>query len=596
MNLFHKGNIGAMKIKAILNFKDISLKTKLIVFFVVISLIPTIIIGFVSYKVSESIIKDREIENNMRDLKDAEVLVPEYLNSVLSLGLKLAENKAVISFALENKSIVVEQGPYNSELASIFDEYSNNDQISSIYVFDNHGNMVTNDKSRSVSFKSIISNSWYPETISKNKYIWGEPKKPNGINTIPLYVNLRNPADGSNIGLLLINVKESYVYNLYNDFGDVNGETIILNENNNIVSCRNKYQLRMGLHDVFRIDANFSEGSGYYEQKVVNEMFLVTYYKDAAFNWTYLSIERVKVIVEDIEGIKQITILLCTVCLIITSAFSFFLSARLTKPLKKLVNVMEEVRGGNMSIRANFNSKDEIGHIGNAFDSMAGQLQEHISHIYDDQQEIRKSEIKVLQEQINPHFLYNTLTSIIWLANSDKKNEVIQMVSSLSKFFRISLSNGRELITLEEEIEQVNSYLIIQNIRYKNQFDYRFDIIGDIMRINVLKLILQPLVENTLYHGLSGLERKISIIIRAFEEAGLLVLEVMDNGAGIESTRLEHLNMALSGKETDFEFGVGTKNVNGRLKLYYGIEYGLSYRMENGWTIARIILPHSGQL
>jgi two-component system sensor histidine kinase YesM len=200
-----------------------------------------------------------------------------------------------------------------------------------------------------------------------------------------------------------------------------------------------------------------------------------------------------------------------------------------------------------------------------------------------------------LQAQINPHFLYNTLDTIIWMAESKKTDDVVSLVTALSSFFRISLSKGMDWITIGEEIERIRSYLTIQKMRYRDILDFKIDVDEEVTENTILKLILQPLVENALYHGIKNKRQggTISIRVRQMNEDEIL-LEVEDDGIGFTPEKLAQLQAELADDSGEFklESGYGIGNVNKRIRLYYGSPYGVSIQSEyNSGTCVNLVIP-----
>lgn len=224
-------------------------------------------------------------------------------------------------------------------------------------------------------------------------------------------------------------------------------------------------------------------------------------------------------------------------------------------------------------------------------------LKEEKENVKRVQAQKRKAELKALQAQINPHFLYNTLNAITWQAADQGASEISVLSNSLGKFFRVSLSKGKEIITLREEIEHVRSYLNIQSIRYKSKLKYEMDIQAEVLDVPIIKLVLQPLVENAIYHGikLKTTTGFIKIYAHHFvQESGKKVLNlcIEDDGEGISQEKLEILNESLHLGVTNPNEGYGIYNINERIKLYYGEEYGLTLDSEKGcWTKATIMIP-----
>ena len=219
---------------------------------------------------------------------------------------------------------------------------------------------------------------------------------------------------------------------------------------------------------------------------------------------------------------------------------------------------------------------------------MAGKLQDLIDENKREQENLKRSELRTLQAQIAPHFLYNTLDAIVWLAEADRNDEVIHITRALSDFFRISLSQGRDWIPLAEEVRHLQGYLTIQKIRYRDILDYEIDIPQSLYGYEILKLLLQPLVENAIYHGIKHRRGRGLVRVLAREENGALCASVADNGAGMSPERLEEVRCCLNSKSEPAkdQAGYGLYNVNKRIQLYYNQPEGIRIESgENGTTV-----------
>lgn len=204
----------------------------------------------------------------------------------------------------------------------------------------------------------------------------------------------------------------------------------------------------------------------------------------------------------------------------------------------------------------------------------------------------RKSEFDTLQSQINPHFLYNTLDIIVWMIENEKQSEAVKAVTALARFFRISLSKGKSIIPVRDELEHVRNYLMIQHMRYKNKFSYSIEAEEEVLGLASLKLILQPMVENAIYHGMEFMDGDGEIKIRAWKEEENLYLSVEDNGLGMTEEQVERLFTDTGHVPSRRGSGIGVKNVNERIHLYFGKNYGLSIESEpDEGTTVRIHLP-----
>ena len=257
------------------------------------------------------------------------------------------------------------------------------------------------------------------------------------------------------------------------------------------------------------------------------------------------------------------------------------LSRSIYTPIKKLHDVTKTITQNDLQALVTSDNVDEITELGLSFNIMIGKIRGLLDDKVREQENLRKAEMRVLQSQINPHFLYNTLDTIIWMAEAKKTDQIVEVVSALSSFFRISLSKGKDWITIGEEIERIKSYLTIQKMRYQDILDFKIEMDEGVSNHTVLKLILQPLVENAIYHGIKNKREGGTVIVRAkFGNEKEVVLEVEDNGIGFSLDKLAQLQAELADNSGDIkqESGFGIGNVNQRIKLYYGKQYGLSVK------------------
>ena len=276
---------------------------------------------------------------------------------------------------------------------------------------------------------------------------------------------------------------------------------------------------------------------------------------------------------------------------------AWIISASIYIPIKKLHDVTTTITGEDLQALMTTHNVDEITELGISFNIMIGRIRELLNAKIREQENLKKAELKVLQAQINPHFLYNTLDTIVWLAESSKTVQVIEIVKALSSFFRIALSKGKDWIPLRQEIEHVSSYLTIQRMRYRDILDFRIEVDEALLDCTILKLTLQPLVENALYHGIKTKRNGGTIVIQAKQVGEDEVsLVVQDDGVGFTPYKLaqieELLAQDLGEVSVDEEGGFGLANVNKRIQLYYGRSYGLSIQSHYlGGTQVSITIP-----
>jgi two-component system sensor histidine kinase YesM len=293
-------------------------------------------------------------------------------------------------------------------------------------------------------------------------------------------------------------------------------------------------------------------------------------------------------------AIIYMILLPCVIAFSIGAAW--IISASIYIPIKKLHNVTKTITRNDLQALVSSDNVDEITELGMNFNIMIGKIRELLDFKIKEQENLKKAELKVLQAQINPHFLYNTLDTIVWMAESNKPEQVIEIVRALSSFFRIALSKGRDWIPIRQEIEHVRSYLTIQKMRYRDILDYQIEVDEEILDGAILKLTLQPLVENALYHGIKKKRNGGTITVRSKRaEQNLILFEVQDDGAGFTPYKLAQIQAAIqddSGEISLKEGGFGLENVDKRIKLYYGKQYGLTIESQYlAGTLVTVAIP-----
>lgn len=300
----------------------------------------------------------------------------------------------------------------------------------------------------------------------------------------------------------------------------------------------------------------------------------------STLDWKIISFTDLNEINADQINLNNIVIVLLSVCMAVALLAAFLLSKSISRPIIKLVKSMATVKDNNFTINLEYNKKDEFGYLIGQYKLMIEQIKQLIDQLFTSEKNKQKAELKAkdaelraLQSQINPHFLYNTLDSINLYAVKYNVPVISEMITSLSNFFRYGLCKGKSIITIEEEIKHVESYLEIQNMRYRNKLVYSINIPADIRKHPIVKLVLQPLVENAIFHGFQTSAREWLLEITAQSDDGNIVIKVIDNGEG---TDVEKLNKLLDSEDNPTD-SFGVYNVHERLKTTFGAGYGLHY-------------------
>lgn len=347
------------------------------------------------------------------------------------------------------------------------------------------------------------------------------------------------------------------------------------------------------------VRANVQQGGRYDEnmEMLDNNIYILTeLIQDDIQYYIHYQTRSIEKLTEQLNEQASAFIRLCigliAAVVLIAILVSSLILKSITNPLQRLCRVTERISRGEFHVRAQIETRDEIRVLSDSVDNMAEKLRIMIDTIKEDERKMRYTELRLLQEQINPHFLYNTLDTIVWLIEGKDLEKAVSMVVSLSEFFRLVLSRGKEFITIEEEELHIRSYLEIQQVRYRDILQYDIAIDPALYRYRILKLTLQPLVENSLYHGIKYKRTDGRIDVIGKQEGSLIRFIVKDNGVGMEETELRKLREEIRKPCKETEKGFGLANVNERIRMNFGPQYGMEIdSVKNEGTCVSITIP-----
>jgi len=353
-----------------------------------------------------------------------------------------------------------------------------------------------------------------------------------------------------------------------------------------------------------RIIENLTEGNQYEANMEIWEsdiQIVTALIRETIFQYTYYEINEIQKSYQEYQEFFKTMIVVLAIAFVFILGLTIFLSYQIplsiTRPIRKLNVVTKQVAKGNLAVRSNVKTGDEVGMLSDSLNTMIDKINELLEQVTKEQVRLRKAEFELLQSQINPHFLYNTLDAIIWLAESGEQKKVVSMVRSLSEFFRTSLNQGKDIVSIKEELMHVRSYLEIQQMRYQDILNYEIQVPEELFAYRIPKITIQPLVENALYHGIKNKRGSGKIEIRGRKEVDYFVMEIEDNGIGIKEERLKQVREGIWQKVLTGKDIYGLYNVNERIRLNFGEAYGISIKSTYGeGTIVSIMLPLQEEL
>jgi two-component system sensor histidine kinase YesM len=572
-------------------FLNLSLRSKLFAVFCIVSILPLLFFVKYSYDTTKRELT-MQIYTNM-------IATTDQLNANLETKLD-SYSKISASIYLDNTLRLLLTKDYTENSTEYLDSY--------IY-FNNVINNVlaTNPDIRAVSI--YTSNTTFPADSVYIKRIDAEAKTTNWYESIAhSYGNvtysvsattavtepvfklarlLNNNSLNYPYGILTFDIAEADIYRLM-EKEDKQKDIYIVNENGNILSNRNKALLNQNIGTL--IPGTFGENSsGSFDSMYNGEKSLVVY-NTIKNGWKTISVIPYKSFITNAQ-IASKRILIIALSSIAISVVLIYITARFfTKRIESLLQVIRRVEREDFNVNMKFMGHDEIGQLSFAFKKMTGRLKELINEVYKKEISKKEAEMNMLQAQINPHFLYNTLASISALAVKHKDNTTNEMVSHLAKFYRISLNKGKMILPISEEIKLTKYYIAIQQIRFEGLLRLHYAIDDSVLVYQTVKLALQPFVENAINHAVWDDEVGINITIKVYKDDRDIYLEVIDDGMGM---RAETLECALN--KTDNVSGYGITNVDQRIKLAFGEEYGVTLYSKFGvGTKAQIRIPLHG--
>lgn len=373
-------------------------------------------------------------------------------------------------------------------------------------------------------------------------------------------------------------------------------------ENRNRLASAKKYLNNLQIYKE-RIEQNLKDGNKYENNIEIweNDVQIVTaLMRETIFQYIYYEIKDIQKARTEYQDffmqMIRFSIIAFALILILITFLSYYIPLSITHPIRKLSEVTDQVAKGDLTVRSDVRSGAEVSVLNDSLNTMIDKINELLEQVKTEQGRLRKAEFELLQSQINPHFLYNTLDTIVWLAEAGEQKKVVDMVGSLSDFFRTSLNQGKDMVSVKEELQHSRSYLEIQQVRYQDILQYEIQVPEPLFCYLIPKITIQPLVENALYHGIKNKRGIGKIMITGKREKDYFVLIVEDNGAGMSRERLEAVREGMNQKSQTEKDIYALYNVNERIRLNFGQKYGLSIDSVLGeGTTVQVMLPFTYQ-
>lgn len=556
--------------------KKISLKVKLIATFSMIVVISLLIQLSVSY----FFFGDAVIQKTIANFQQIITQTNKGIDATLYSYEKMTQN-VIVSDAIQENLRAIQSGEvsYESASQSIQDALSvitlSEESINSIqiipkdkktinYIFSS--NYVDFMLLNSTSYESIKETVWYDAVKdTKGQIVWLSeilrPKiKKYGMQTrvFSAFRKINDLDTGQELAYLLVNVDERKIHHVMKDLqlGD-NSQVYLVDENKRIISNKDT-ELIGNYFDIESVDLT---------------KYIIVRDKSEETNWEIISVIPKDEYKRELRTFNTMFIYLALIAILAITVLSYSISKGVTAPINVLIKGMDKVKRGKFDTIIEVKQENELGELADHFNKMAQELNFFVKKVYVQELNRREVELKAVQAQLNPHFLYNTLDTIYWKLVLDGNEKVGDLVVSLSEILRYSINSDTEFVSVEEDAQQINNYLQIQKSRFEDQIQFEVDIDPDILNYKIPKLIIQPLVENAIIHGFKNFDQKGHVTVLGYKDQNALFFEVIDDGVGMSEETIQCvLSKAPNQKEKS---GFGIDVVNKRIKILYGDDYGI---------------------
>ena len=557
-------------------FQNTSIRYTIFIYFTVSALAASIFIGLSMYSRMSGQMSAAIQEENQILINQLSRTTDTYLRTIMKLSDSLYYG-AVKNADLSDSSI-------NREITLLYD--NNKDNVENIALLSNDGRLLEAvPAARLKTNLDVTAEPWFQNTLEKtenlhfsipqvqyifdaneNQYRW--------VISVTRAVEITQ-GPYTDQGVLLIDIRYNSLEQLFDSVSLGNGGYVyLISSGGDIIYHPRAQLLDSGIARENNVKAS-EYRDGNHEELFEGKKRLVTVKSVGYTGWKIVGVTPMDGVSLNNLKTKLFVVFIIAFILFILSIINSYISSRITDPIKELEKSVNEIEEGHLETNVYAGGSYEIQHLGNSIQNMARQIRRLMNDIVAEHESKRKSEFDTLQSQINPHFLYNTLDISVWMIENERQSEAVKAVTALARFFRISLSKGKSIIPVRDELEHVRNYLMIQSMRYKNKFTYSIEAGEGVEELASLKLMLQPLVENAIYHGMEFMDGDGEILIKAWREGDDLYMSVGDNGLGMTQEQVENLFAAAEHVPSRRGSGIGVRNVNERIKLYFGKEYGL---------------------
>ncbi|BDF06346.1 sensor histidine kinase [[Clostridium] hylemonae] len=586
----------------IIKYKDLKMKNKLFIGFILVIAVLVSLLGYFSMTFSEQSIRTQMLDSIQETMNQMGENIEGEIQKVLDVSAQVCLNEELCTVLQEEKPGTIEE--YYSKdktMRQILNEsYAAYFSVEDVFVCSYNGSVYGSDKNKLslTADYDFTRTGWFADMkqsgagvsilsqYDSSSYIsTGEPQK-----LFSIVKKIYNYRSGKEIGCLIVHMNSDILGNVLQSVNSNEYQQCLIIDNNKKIIYHPDSDYIGTQYREARVSELLTMQNGYMES--LSEKGYLVFSTSAVTGWSVISVVDNKYIMDSINRLRLFLILTAVFCVVLSVYFASYISKTISDPVARLQRKMYQVGEGDFDIRAATGASDEIGQLTLSFDKMVERTKQLIENVYQSEIYQKEAELNALQAQINPHFLYNTLQTIDMMAEEEGADEISDACQALSKIFRYSINRGQEFVHVQDEIVHIENYMLIQKLRFGSKLEVRYDIQNECRELYIVKLLIQPMVENAVVHGMENVLDKCHVTIRVYRKEDCLYAEVEDNGTGIAPGQLMELNEKLARSaeqkmvhEVDYvknHRSIGLENTNARIKLYFGQEYGITITSEEG--------------
>ncbi|MGZ9585276.1 cache domain-containing sensor histidine kinase [Paenibacillus marinisediminis] len=570
-------------------FKDRSINQKLYITYLLLIVIPLVLIGSISYSYSSTFLEERIVKSFKELNQQMMTSTDTFLKSMLRVSESPFYDEELLHILSKNyEDFEYPMYEKSRDYRYINDEFFRktflfNSDIDSLIIYANN-NEAAYRKGYQVIYNydyTPFEEPWFQQIESKRGQpvvVGLHPEKQVSSNSSVMSVGqvIVDPSTGQKLGTFIVNFRDTALQKLYKglNFGP-EAEQIIVDENHTILFSTDSQDIGRKFQDKVGLD---------------QKEYYIVHNTSAISGWTFYSIIHKQEMFHEVYLVRNAIVIIMAIIVFAAFGMAFFVSRGITNPIMQLSRMMRRVEKGDFNVTIDVKSQDEIGGLGNSFNTMTREIQQLIEKIKDEEQQKRSAEMNALQAQINPHFLYNTLSVVRWMSQAQMADNITETLDSLIHLLSFSARNTKEFVSIEEEMTFIQNYIALLELRYYNTFDVTYDVDEEVLPYQTLKFIVQPFVENAIFHGFTDESQtyQLRVIVKRYDQG--VRFTIQDNGIGMDQAYIDRLMHAVKGQQGMNSIGV--RNVAERIRLHFGSQYGVQIHASSGeGTIIHIDIP-----